>query len=175
MKMRIVCLMALMAMPMVLCAEESEGERTIEVVKKDIAAREKERGKLEKELRDLKKKPVVRYLESDTRAGNIAKRIDAIEVNRHFECPYYKGNIHDHLNKGHKGDQTYACGKCRIKYLEWEGYVRQIPECEKRSARMDEIKERLDEIKDELTELRKERSELVREQLAEKKAKGKSS
>ena len=137
--------------------------RTSKDCSHEIANLKKEIASLEKERNALSRKVIVRYTEKHNAAGNIVKRVGKlIEVNRNFECGITKGRYHDHVNPRGRYDYTAACSKCRTKYIEWEDYVRQIPECEQRMARLEEIKERIVEIKDEISELNKERAQLLR-------------
>ena len=145
--------------------------RTSKEVRDEISELNKKVETQRKEQSELEKKPAVSYTKEHSRAGNIIKGMGKkMEINRQFECGYRKGVYHERRWNRNNGWHHAVCNKCRPKYYEWLEYKKQIPETEKRVARIEEIKKETGKLKEKISELSKERSELLREEKKEKAA-----
>ena len=98
---------------------------------------------LNAERLELQKFTVVKYRKTDHPSLNVSKRLKVVEVNRNFVSvvpPYYHETVAQMVQRSRARE-------------EWSHYVRQIPESDKRVARLDEIKMRIAEIEKEKKEL----------------------
>lgn len=143
--MKILTMLAVSALS--LCAlAEIDAPRTLAECNAEIKELNAERLALEKNI-------VVRYRKRDHPTANVEKRTKLVEINREYVQP-----ANAELRSMHRfGRKLKAIENAQKDREEWEKYNAMIPECEKRLARIAEIKARIAEINAEKSALLKRR------------------
>ena len=147
----------------------AEQEETVSSLSKEIAAKETEKRKIDKE------NPCVVYLEEDNTGMNIKKTMDRCKgkypkgvtyVNHTFFCPIHK--VDSPCIKGFYGSEW--CKKAQLARVQWSNLVKKIPKTEECNAKAEAIQESIDKLKARVEELKAEERQRKAEERRQKQA-----
>ena len=151
----------------------AEQEETVSSLSKEIAAKETEKRKIDKE------NPCVLYMEEDNTGMNVKKTMDRCKgkypkgityVNQTFFCPIHK--VSNPCIKTMYGAEW--CKKAQLARVQWSNLVKKIPKTEECTTKVEAIQERIAELKEKIEGLKAEerqRKAEERKQKQESKAK----
>ena len=143
----------------------AEQEETVSSLSKEIAAKEMEKRKIDKE------NPCVQYLEESNTGVNIKKTMDRCKgkypkgvtyVNPTFFCPIHKVDS----PCGYNG----WCKKAQLARVQWSNLARKIPKTNECNAKAEAIQESIDKLKVRVEELKAEERRRKTEERKQKQA-----